>query len=245
MINYESFKQTLIEEYKYKTELHAHTKPASECSEIPPAELVETYHKKGFDAVVITNHFNLSYQYIRELSKDEVLDIYLKDYEEARTAAADCGMKIILGTEIRFTENFNDYLIYGVDREILSKCYEYLDEGVEKFRTEVKLPQSVFIQAHPFRRGMELCNPEILDGIETFNMHQGHNSRVSITARYAKENGFKITTAGSDFHHKNMGHEAAAALRTKVLPNDSFELAEILKSGDYIFEFGESAIDLP
>ncbi len=240
-----TIKQQLGEEYKYRIELHAHSNPGSECSEVSPAELVEIYHKKGFDAVVITNHFNLSYKYIRELSKDEVLDIYLKDYEEAKAAAFEYGMKIILGTEIRFTENMNDYLIYGVNREILSKCCDYLDKGVEKFRTEVSLPGSVFVQAHPFRNGMVLCETSLLDGIETFNMHQGHNSRVCIAARYAAEKGVSITTAGSDFHHKDCGHEAAAALRTRTLPGDSFELAEILKSGDYIFELGENVLVLP
>ena len=46
--------------------------------------------------------------------------------------------------EIRFTENVNDYLIYGVDRDILSVCYDYLTKGVEVFRKEVKLQNSVF-----------------------------------------------------------------------------------------------------
>ena len=35
------------------------------------------------------------------------------------------------------TENTNDYLIYGVDREILLTCYDYLTKGVECFRKEV------------------------------------------------------------------------------------------------------------
>lgn len=32
-----------IEKYKYKTELHLHTFPASSCSEIPPEQAVELY----------------------------------------------------------------------------------------------------------------------------------------------------------------------------------------------------------
>lgn len=245
MINQESVKKTLIEEYKYKIELHAHTKPASACSEVTSGELIELYSSKGVDAIVLTNHFNLCYEYVRELDKEAVLDQYLKDFEEAEQIGREYGIKILLGCELRFEENMNDYLIYGVDRDVLAKCYDYMAEGVEKFRTEVQLPNSVFLQAHPFRDGMERCTPSLLDGIEAFNLHQGHNSRVCIAARYAKENGLKITTAGSDFHHKNRGHEAAAVLRTSSMPNDSFELAEILKSGNYIFEFGGSAIVLP
>ena len=54
-----------------------------------------------------------------------------------------------------------------------------------------------------------------------------------------------FVTAGSDFHHKNLGHEAVSAIRTKDLPKDSYELAKILKSGDYALEIGEDAIVLP
>jgi len=238
-----NLKKTLLEEYKYKTELHAHSSPASPCSEVSPEELAKAYHEKGFDALVLANHFFA--QLTADLTKDEAIDRYLKDYEETKKAAQKYGLTVILATEIRFTENNNDYLIYGVDRDILSMCYDYFDKGLEAFRKNIDLPKSVFIQAHPFRNGMEMCNPELLDGIETFNMHPGHNSRVGIAVKYAGQNNLAITTAGSDFHHPNREHEAVSALRTKVVPKDSFHLAEILKSGDYIFEIGENAIVLP
>ena len=236
-------KEQLLKEYRHRTELHAHTSPVSSCSEVSPREVVDIYHKKGFDAVVIANHF---YAFATEgYTKEEALNRYLKDYEEAKQAAEKYSLNVILATEIRFTENSNDYLIYGVDRDILSVCYDYFDKGLENFRREVELPRSVFIQAHPFRNGMTECNPELLDGIETLNVHPNHNSRIGLAVRYAAENNLTITTAGSDFHHPNRGHEAVSALRTKICPKDSFHLAEILKSGDYVFEIGENAIVLP
>lgn len=236
-------KEKLLNEYKYRTELHAHTSPASSCSEILPAEMAKTYHEKGFDAVVIANHFYM--QMLEDLPKKEAIRRYLKDYEETKAEAQKYGLNVILATEIRFTENNNDYLIYGVDEDVLSMGYDYFEKGIEAFRREVLLPKSVFVQAHPFRNGMIECDPTLLDGIETFNMHPNHNSRVGIAVRYAAENNLKITTAGSDFHHPDRGHEAVSALRTKVIPKDSFHLAEILKSGDYVFEIGENALVLP
>lgn len=236
-------KKALAKEYKYKVEMHAHTARISPCSRVEPEEMARIYSQKGFDAVVITNHFFR--QLTEDLDKESALDRYLSGYYETRTAAEKYGLKVLLGTELRFTENINDYLIYGVDRDVLSKCYDYFDKGVERFRTEVKLSESVFVQAHPMRDGMELCNPALLDGTEIFNMHPNQNSRVGLAVRYAYENEIKIKTAGSDFHTPNHGHEAVAALRTKVLPQDSFELAKILKNGDYIFEIGENSIVLP
>ena len=233
----------LKEQYPYRIELHAHTSPVSVCSEVSPKELVEIYAAKGYDAVVITNHF--APVTFEGMTKKEAIDYYMHDFEETQKAAQKYNMKVLLGAEIRFEENANDYLIFGVDRDILSKSFDYIPLGVERFRKEIKLNESVFVQAHPFRKGMTLCNPSLLDGIETFNMHPNHNSKVSLAVKYAKENNFAITTAGTDFHHPNLNHEASAALRSKILPQNSFDIASILKSGDYVFEIGENAIVLP
>lgn len=244
-------KQKLEKKYPYRIELHAHTKPQSSCGEAEPSKLAEIYAKKGYDGIVVTNHFmgyNLHKdgEYLLGETKEEQLKNYLAGYEDTKVAGEKLGLKVYLGLEIRFSkENENDYLIYGVDEEIASVCYDNFREDLEFFRENVKLPKSVFIQAHPFRDGMEPMNAELLDGVETFNMHPGHNSRVGFACRYAKENDFKIRTAGSDFHHLGQSHEGVAALRTKVLPKDSFHLAEILKSGDYLFEIGETALVMP
>lgn len=247
-------KKQLEKEYPYRIEMHAHTTPQSTCGELLPEEVIELYHKKGYDGVVITNHFMgyvnygeyLTGDYMKGETKQDKLDLYLSAYERANEKAKKCGMKAYLGIEIRFANvNNNDYLIYGADRETVDLCYDYLEGTLEEFRKNVKLDKSVFVQAHPFRNGIELVNPELLDGVETFNVHPGHNNNVGFACRYAKENNLKIKTAGSDFHHKDKNHEAVSALRTKVLPKDSFELAEILKSGDYLFEIGEDSIVMP
>lgn len=236
-------KQMLSEQYPYKTEMHAHTLPVSPCSDVYPEEMVQIYHEKGYHAIVIANHF--IHELMEGLTKEEAINRFVSNFEEAKKAGEQYDINVIMGMELRFTENTNDYLIYGVDNNILSVCYDYLTKGVETFRKEVELAKSVFVQAHPFRSGMVLCNPALLDGIESFNLHPNHNSRVGLAARYADENNFAVTTIGSDFHHKNRGHEAVSALRTRKVPKDSFDLAAILKSGDYIFEAGEGTLLLP
>lgn len=239
---YSAIKQQLLQQYPYRIELHAHTCPVSGCSHIWPEEMPALLRNKGFDAVVITNHFVF---HTDGTPAEEALDFYLNDYEKAKEAANECGLRVILGAEMRFTENANDYLIFGVDREILLQCYEYLTKGVERFRKEVELPDSVFLQAHPFRDGLTRVNPELLDGIETFNMHPHHNSRVATAAKYAAEHHFPIQTVGTDLHEKAEGHEGICALRTAELPENSFDIARILRSGEYIFEIGEENIVLP
>ena len=232
----ETLKNTLAQTYPYRLELHAHTNPASPCGDAPPEKLVQLYLDAGFDGVVITNHF--SHAAFGDISREAFVKAQLSDYERACQAAEGTKLKIYLGVEARFDENSNDYLLYGVDEGILGKIYDYLDKGLAAFRAEVKLPNSAFIQAHPFRDGCVPADGKLLDGVEVFNMHPHHNSRCILAALYAEENGISLTTAGTDFHHLKKGHIATTALRCRELPKDSFGVAQLLKSGDYILEIG-------
>ena len=236
-----AFKEQLKALYPYRIELHAHTKPVSPCGEMLPEELVKAYADAGFHAVVITNHFNL--HDLKGLPKEEALDYYLSGYEQAKKAAENYDLQIFLGTEIKFTEHGNEYLIFGVDRELLSVCYDYLDKGLAAYRTEVKLPNSIFLQAHPFRDNMVRREPELLDGIEVFNMHPHHNSRVAQAAQLAASVPNWIKIAGTDYHHDT--HQGLSALRVKQMPKTSFDIARILRSQDYVLEIGGDSIVLP
>lgn len=237
----QELKNTLLSCYNYKIELHAHTTPASRCSEITPKEMVETYKNLGYDALTVTNHFTVS----ENLSKADYIDRFLSNFYETKKHGETLGLKVYLGAEIRFTENSNDYLIYGVNKTMLEEIYDFLTGGVENFRNNYLMKDSVFIQAHPMRNGMEKIAPELLDGIEVFNMHPGHNSRVGLAALYAKKYNYSIITAGSDYHHPNRDHEGLAAIRTSYLPDDTFSLAKLLKEGNYLLEIGRGNIIIP
>lgn len=221
-------KLDMLKQYKFKTELHAHTKPASKCSEIPPEYMVEAYKNLGFTTVVLTNHF----VYTEDMSEEKVERI-IADYEKTKELGDKNGLNIVLGAEIRFSESFNDYLVYGIDTDELYKINKLLGIGIAEFYRQYKNDRNVIVQAHPFRDGMTQIGLEFLDGYEVFNMHPGHNSRVGFAAKAVYGNG-KIITGGTDFHH--VGHEGMCAMVTKVPVTDSYQLAGILKSGDYIFD---------
>lgn len=238
-MNARTIKKDLQAAYPCRMELHAHTRPVSACSEILPQKMAEIYASLGFDAVVITNHFR------HEENKDDYIERYVADYEMTKVAAEKYGLTVLLGAEITFTENPNDYLLYGVTKEMLSDIYDLLPYGVANFRREYPLENSAFLQAHPFRNYMERMDPSLFDGIEVFNMHPGHNSRIGLAASYAREQGFSMLTAGSDFHHLDQGHEGLGAVRCKCCPQTSFEVADILKSRDYLLEIGRQTLVLP
>ncbi len=240
-MNLQKLKSKLLAKYKYQIELHAHTFPVSGCSQISPKDMVDTYNKLGYDAVTITNHF----MYQGNDKKEEYIDSFMNDFEQTEKYGNEVGLKVYLGAEIRFTENNNDYLIFGVNKKMLSEIYDLLPLGIENFRKTYSMSNSVFVQAHPMREGNETVDTALLDGIEVFNMHPGHNSKVGLASVYADKNDVSIITAGSDFHHRNQNHEGVSALRGAYLPKDSFELAALIKKGDYLLEIGRNNIIIP
>ena len=222
----------------YKTELHVHSSPVSACSEIEPERLVNLYKENGYDSVVLTNHFTV---HLNGETVEDKVKWYLEDYYKCCKEGENVGLNVILGAEIRFTENINDYLIFGICPEELPDIYSMLSYGIDRFYSEYKNEENIIIQAHPFRDGMTKVKRESLDGIEVFNMHPHHNSRIGFAAKYAKENNL-IATCGSDFHHP--GHECLCGILTKHELKTSYDVAKLLKSGKYSMSVGGYKVSL-
>ena len=232
-------KEELIALYRFKTELHAHALPISRCSEFVPEALAKVYGKVGVDTLVLTNHFTPSQ--VDERSKEELTEAYWNCYEDVAQAAEKEGFRAIFAMEIRFRQNSNDYLLYGITKEDLPFLYDAVKDGmdIDEFYRAFHSDRVLIFQAHPYRNGCEPAKSESIDGIEVFNMHPGHNSRPAIAARMANEAGL-IATGGTDFHHP--GHEACCLLRSKTKPTDSHSLAELLRRRDYLLDISGSII---
>lgn len=230
-------KQKLLKEYKYKTELHSHTLPISLCSEVYAEKLIEIYKKRNADSIVLTNHF--TWEFVSSCSKDEAVKKYIESFYDFKKCAKKNGISAILGMELRFTENINDYLIYGIEEDDIAKICDYIPKGLDCFYREFKNEKNLIYQAHPFRDNMVQVNPENIDGIEVFNMHPKTNSRVALAAAYAKEHHLPIS-GGTDFHI--IGHEGCCFIRTKSKLETSYDVAEVLKKQDFVLDIFENII---
>ena len=226
-----------INDYKFKTELHAHTKPASACGRVEVIDVIRNYAELGYNSIVITNHLSPSTPHLED--REKCIEFYLNDFDVAAEEGEKYGINVIFGCELRFTENHNDYLLYGIDRDFVPYGYDNLDMGIEEFSKRFRKEDNILIQAHPFRDGMTEINPDFLDGIEVFNIHPGHNSRIAVAVKYAKQNNF-IMTGGTDYHH--YGHEGLISMKTKTEMKTSYDIAKVLKSRDYIFEMNGTVI---
>ena len=71
---------------------------------------------------------------------------------------------------------------------------------------------------------------EYLDGVEVLNLNPRHDSHNDLALAYAKEHHL-IMTAGSDCHRP--GDQGTTGILSDTLPEDSFGLADLLRSGNY------------
>lgn len=214
---------------KYLFDTHIHTKEASSCSREWAADIVKRYKELGYDGLIITDHFSAS-QFKRHGSTyEEQVQRYLSGYRAAKEFENE-NFHIILGMELRFLENDNDYLVYGFDEDFVinNDLTQYNDP--EEFRPVVEENNLIIFQAHPFRIGMTVVDPELLDGVEVYNGHGDHNSRNSIAFKWAELHSLR-KLSGSDFHG-NTSLEPGGVYFEEYLA-DSKQVAKALKDGKY------------
>lgn len=220
---------------EYLIEPHCHTSETSSCSTVRGEELVDIYKAKNYAAITVTDHYYSGYfDTLGDMPWDEKIDKFLSGYNNAKKRGDEVGVNVILGIELRFTSNFNDYLIFGLDGRLLRDYPHLYNCTLEKFSEFSKEHDLLFIQAHPFRNGMVIINHDYLDGIEVYNGHMWHNSRNGLAKLIYEEQHKKrpfIALSGSDCH--NVSHEGRGGIIAGSLPNNSAQFAAILKSGDY------------
>ena len=159
-------------------ETHAHTAEISPCGVVGAAELAETYAQEGYAGVVVTNHLSrYGLQYVAERPWKEQMAWFYDGFEAVRAAAGELGLDASRRADPLCSSRGYLTLIRGTARE----------NGF------------LLIQAHPFRNGMRITPPELLDGIETFNGNMRHDSRNFLAAQWAARYGL-LATSGSDFH---------------------------------------------
>ena len=226
-----------------KIEVHFHTDESSICGKVPAAKGVAAYKRGGYDGIMVTDHFSKQTLGGKADGKDwnEIKEHVLKGYRAAKKAGEELGVRIYLGLEIRFPENDNDYLLFGLEEGFLDRHPWAYETTPEKFYQVVKEENLCIIQAHPFRIGCEPGNPAYLDGAEYFNAHPNHNSRNSEAQKWImqiREHGGPdggerafAATVGSDYHQES--DFSGTGLIFDHLPADEQELKELILAGAY------------
>ncbi|MDY2851744.1 MAG: PHP domain-containing protein [Candidatus Borkfalkiaceae bacterium] len=225
-----------------KIDTHCHTKPSSLCSEISPERLVDLYVTHGYDAVVLTNHYQKSHLAQFGDKPKDIIDGFLADYYATVKAAKGTRLKVFLGAEVNFlnTETFElpggekvlvhgEFLLFGVSENFLKNTYDLCDLTQKELFELCDGENILCYQSHPLRT-MHHCkplDPKYMHGAEVFNPHFYQDSRKAL--EFAKENNLLIS-GGSDFHYESDAGNAAMYVPKDV--SDQFELRDYLKTGE-------------
>ena len=214
-----------------KIDLHVHTSEVSLCGQLPAAEVVRLYKELGYDGIVVTNHFNrdTAAHHIRH-GVEDFYSFYRRGYELAREEGEKCSLTVLYGFEIRFDENMNDYLVFGMPDEAAREWDKLFAMRAKEFSAFANENGYLFYQAHPFRNYMTVTDPKILFGIETHNGHPGHDSRNDIASAWAEKYSLH-RISGSDCHFA--AGAGKAGIIADIPVKTEAELTELLRNDRY------------
>lgn len=220
----------------YKYETHLHTYETSPCGKVKAEEAVRIYHKAGYTGIVVTDHYYRGF-FERHpfMSWNKKIDLFLTGYRYALAEGNRLGMDIHLGMEIRFNENYNDYLVYGFDEDFLRKHKALYKLTLKEFRELTVGKGILIIQAHPFRKNMIPAPPELIDGVEVYNGNPRHDSSNHLALQFASKNRLMMLS-GSDFHQPQDAARGGIVVTERIRPDGFAEfirqnkIAELLKT---------------
>ena len=223
----------------YKYDLHVHTSVCSCCGVSTPEEQVKAYAEKGYNGIVVTDHFICGYNGTpipRQLPWRERVDIYYTAYERAAKAADEYeSFRAFFGAEYSYAGG-HDILFYGLHREFL---YDHPEIEYMPVENMCKLLQSagcLVVQAHPFRDrdyNDRSVKPELYCayGVEIFNscnFDEENQKAYDYAVKYKK-----IMTSGGYIHNANDGRIGLSGIFTEKPIESIDDLTYTLKSGNY------------
>lgn len=219
-----------MREFRY--DLHVHTRETSLCGHVSGIKMVEEYARLGYNGIAVTDH--LHEEYITSLSCrsnwDDCVTEYLSGYRCAKSRGDALGFDVILGLEIRFLPNENDYLIYGVDEAFLRNHpflhRTHIQEFWQKYNEKV-----LIIQAHPYRGGGVDLRPECLHGLEVVNCNPRHDSHNGLAMSLAEEQPHLLRICSSDAHRPEDVGRASMLFDHQIV--DSFACKHAIEQAQY------------
>lgn len=214
----------------FKYEMHSHTAEMGGCGKVPVAETIKRYkNESDYDGIVITDHyFNGFFEEHSNLNFKEQIDRYLMGYRAGLEEGYKIGFTVMLGAEIRFKENANDYLVYGFDEGFLYEHENIWELSIEEFRKLADVNGILIYQAHPFRTWM-IPMPEYVHGIEVFNGNPRHDSQNDKALKLAEDYDL-LQISGSDYHEHSDFARGGISIKQKV--EDIKDLVKVLRTKD-------------
>lgn len=216
----------------YLYDPHTHTSESSKCGHLDAADVVDRYAALGFSGLVVTDHLHPEYlsRIDKEHNWEKVMDHFLAGYHASKKRGDEIGFDVILGVELRFPENDNDYLVYGIDEQWLRSnpyvCCMSAQEFYDKFHDDV-----LIIHAHPYRDGSAPVQETAVDGAEIINSNPRHDNHNDMAWNLCCRNARYFRLAGSDTHRS--GDEANAGVILPDRVQDSYQYKHMIETKQF------------
>lgn len=182
-----------------KIETHVHTSESSPCANADAMSLVAAYARAGYDAMVITDHFDEVLLTDYGCDSRTRIERYLKGYRAAVKAGSEFGIRVWLGVEIRLEPDSEDFLIYGVDEEFLFENPHLCRMTQQELYELCHANGAVLFQAHPFREPCQPREAAYLDGVE-FNQRPNSGNHNELLDQWIQGYPHLRRISGSDCH---------------------------------------------
>ena len=191
--------------------------------------------------MAVTDHYNrttFEYLNVDTAAPGDKVTPFLTGFRRMSEEAEKRGLRVYKGAELRFDECENDYLLYGYSDDLLAEPEEIFRMGIAAFAPIARAAGALLVQAHPYRKK---CTPAIacyLEGLEVRNLNPRHENHNGWAEDYAAQFGL-LRLGGSDCHRTE--DIARGGICAGSLPEDTFQLAALLRAGQYALLGGEQA----
>lgn len=223
-----------------------HVSPASECSRLSAQEAAEKFHRCGFEALVLTNHYSRNVMEHNGMGEEAWRSLYIESYHVFKEEAAKLGIEVFFGAEVtlfshhlnyyreRFPQetlfqNYADYLVYGITEDFIKNGPLLCDLTLPELNAYCHKRGALLVQAHPFRTEQRhsLKDLNYLDGLEMnacIGFPTGPCEEECL--RLAKEHRL-VLTCGGDIHYQ--WHRLRSAMYIPADIHDSLAFAKHLR----------------
>lgn len=186
-------------------DLHCHTLPLSQCSQLRPEELIDAARERGLDGICLTEHD-------RWWAPDEIESL------RKRT-----GFLVLSAVEL--TTDLGHILAFGLPPSATSAV------GAELLARRDEHGAILFL-AHPARDGLLRVTRQTVETFASVEAVNGSDSRLQNMAATGLAHGFPLPgIGGSDAH--TPAEIGRAATRFQVAITDEASLLAALHSGRY------------
>lgn len=182
-------------------ETHCHTAEGSRCASCSGAEIVRLYAERGYQGIVITDHFYGGNTAVdKQLPWAQWVEGLMKGYESAKRAGDQLSIQVFFGWE--YCYRGTEFLTYGLGKEWLLEHPEVAKMAPDQYCELIRREGGILIHAHPFRqRGyikMIRLIPQLTDGVEVVN--KCNEPRANYLADQYADNFGLMKVGGTDFH---------------------------------------------